>query len=137
MPLEPYLFFEGHCDEALDFYKKALGANVTMLMRYSESPTPPPPGKLPPGSGQKVMHAVVRIGDSTLLASDGLCSGKPGFGGFSLSLSVSGEAEAKRAFDALADGGQVRMPLSKTFFSPCFGMLTDRFGVGWMIGVRL
>ena len=137
MPLEPYLFFEGDCDEALDFYKKALGANVTMLMRYSESPTPPPPGKLPPGSGQKVMHAVVRIGDSTLLASDGLCSGKPGFGGFSLSLSVSGEAEAKRAFDALADGGQVRMPLSKTFFSPCFGMLTDRFGVGWMIGVRL
>jgi PhnB protein len=137
MPLEPYLFFEGHCDEALDFYKKALGANVTMLMRYSESPTPPPPGKLPPGSDQKVMHAVVRIGDSTLLASDGFCSGKPGFGGFSLSLSVSGEAEARRAFDALADGGQVRMPLSKTFFSPCFGMLTDRFGVSWMIGVRL
>jgi PhnB protein len=133
MPLEPYLFFEGRCEEALDFYKRALGANVTMLMRYSESPTQPPPGKLPPGSDQKVMHAVIRVGDSSLMASDGLCSGKPDFGGFSLSLTAAGEAEARRAFDALADGGQVQMPLSKTFYSPCFGMLTDRFGVCWMV----
>ncbi len=133
MPIEPYLFFEGRCKEALDFYARALGAKVEMLMRYSESPEPPPPGKLPPGSEQKVMHAVLRIGDARVLASDGLCSGKSDFGGFSLCLTAPKEADAKRMFAALADGGQVLMPLSKTFYSPCFGMVTDRFGIGWMI----
>jgi PhnB protein len=133
MPVEPYLFFEGRCEEALNFYTSALGAKVTSLMRYSESPSAPPPGKLPPGSEKKVMHAVLRIGDATLMASDGLCSGKPDFGGFSLCLTVTGEAEAKRMFAALADSGNVQMPLSKTFYSPCFGMVTDRFGIGWMI----
>jgi len=133
MPLEPYLFFEGRCKEALDFYTKALGAKVEMIMRYSESPEPPPPGKLPPGSEQKVMHAVLRIGDARMLASDGLCSGKPDFGGFSLCLTAPKEADARRMFNALADGGKVQMPLSKTFYSPCFGMVTDRFGIGWMI----
>ncbi len=133
MPVEPYLFFEGRCKDALDFYTRALGAKVEMMMRYSESPEAPPPGKLPPGSEQKVMHAVLRIGDARVLASDGLCSGKPDFGGFSLCLTASKEADAKRMFNALADGGQVQMPLSKTFYSPCFGMVTDRFGIGWMI----
>ena len=133
MPLEPYLFFEGRCKEALDFYTRALGAKVEMMMRYSESPEPPPPGKLPPGSEQKVMHAVLRIGDARVLASDGLCSGKPDFGGFSLCLTAPQEADARRMFSALADGGQIQMPLSKTFYSPCFGMVTDRFGIGWMI----
>jgi PhnB protein len=135
MPVEPYLFFEGRCEEALNFYSSALGAKVTSLMRYSESPSAPPPGKLPPGSEKKVMHAVLRIGDTTLMVSDGLCSGKPDFGGFSLCLTVTGEAEAKRVFAALADGGNVQMPLSKTFYSPCFGMVTDRFGLGWMVMV--
>jgi PhnB protein len=133
MPVEPYLFFEGRCKEALDFYTKALGAKVEMMMRYSESPEAPPPGKLPPGSEQKVMHAVLRIGDARVMASDGLCSGKPDFGGFSLCVTAPKEADAKRMFDALADGGQVEMPLSKTFYSPCFGMVTDRFGIGWMV----
>jgi PhnB protein len=111
----------------------SLGAEVEMLMRYSESPVPPPPDKLPPGSDQKVMHAVLRIGDARLLASDGLCSGRLDFGGFSLCITAAGAAEANRMFAALADGGHVQMPLSKTFYSPCFGMVTDRFGVAWMV----
>ena len=133
MPIEPYLFFEGRCKEALDFYTRSLGAEVEMLMRYSESPDPLPPDKLPPGSDQKVMHAVLRIGDARLLASDGLCSGKPDFGGFSLCITAAGAAEANRVFAAFADGGHVQMPLSRTFYSPCFGMVTDRFGVAWMV----
>jgi PhnB protein len=135
MPVEPYLFFEGRCEEAVEFYRKALGAEVVMLMRYKDSPEPPPPGKLPPGSEHKVMHANLRIGDATVLASDGLSQGPPRFQGFSLSLTVPSEAQADRFFAALADGGQVQMPLSKTFWSPRFGMVTDRFGVGWMINV--
>jgi len=133
MPVEPYLFFEGRCEEALDFYTRALGAKVEMMMRYSESPESPPPGKLPPGSDQKVMHAVLQIGDARVLASDGLCSGEPDFGGFSLCLTVAGEAEARRLFVGLTNGGNVLMPLSRTFYSPCFGMVTDRFGVCWMV----
>lgn len=133
MQVEPYLFFEGRCEEAIEFYRKALGAEVTMLMRNKESPEPPPPGKLPPGSENKILHSNFRIGDTTLMASDGFCSGKPNFQGFSLSVGALNETEAKRMFAALADGGQVRMPLSKTFFSPCFGMVADRFGVAWMI----
>ncbi len=133
MQLQPYLFFEGRCEEALEFYRSALGAEVTMLMRNKESPEPHQPGMLPPGAENKVMHASVRIGDTTVMASDGLCSGKPSFQGFSLTLSARDAAEADRVFARLADGGQVRMPLQKTFFSPRFGMLADRFGVGWMI----
>jgi PhnB protein len=135
MPIQPYLFFEGRCEEALEFYRGALGAEVTMLMRNREAPEQPPPGMLPPGSENKVMHATFRVGDATVMASDGGCSGKPAFNGFSLSLTVRDEAEAKRRFDALAAGGQVRMPLGKTFFSPSFGMVADRFGVGWMVYV--
>jgi PhnB protein len=135
MLIEPYLFFEGRCEEALDSYAGALGAKVTSLMRYSESPTPPPPGKLPPGSEQKVMHATFRIGDAAVMASDGLCSGKTDFGGFSLCLTVTDVAEAGRIFAALADGGQVQMPLAETFYSPSFGMVVDRFGLLWMVMV--
>jgi PhnB protein len=135
MPIQPYLFFNGRCEEALEFYKRALGAEVEMLMRFKESPDPPPPDMVPPGSGDKIMHASVRVGDALFMASDGRCDGKPSFQGFSLSIEAADEAEARRRFDALADGGTVTMPLAKTFWSPCFGMLTDRFGVSWMVGV--
>jgi PhnB protein len=135
MQVQPYLFFAGRCEEAIDFYKRALGARVEMLMRFKDSPEPPPPGMVPPGSENKIMHVSFRIGDSTLMASDGRCEGAPSFQGFSLSLAVANEAEAGRVFAALADGGQVQMPLAKTFWSPCFGMVSDRFGVGWMVTV--
>jgi PhnB protein len=130
--IQPYLFFGGRCEEALEFYGAALGAKVDMLMRYKDSPEPHPPGKVPPGFEEKVMHATFHVGGSTILASDG-CAQGPSFGGFSLVLSVATEAEADRAFAALAEGGKVAMPLGKTFFSPRFGMLTDRFGIGWMV----
>jgi len=133
MRVEPYLFFDGRCEEAIEFYRKVLGAEVTMLMRYKESPEPPPPGMVPPGSENKVMHSNLRIGETMVMASDGNCQGKPSFQGFSLSVTAPNEAEAERMFAALADGGQVQMPLAKTFFSPRFGMVADRFGVSWMI----
>ncbi len=135
MQLEPYLFFEGRCEEAIEFYRRALGAEVAAMIRYGESPEPPPPGMLPPGSENKVMHALLRIGEVSLMASDGGCTGKTGFGGFSLTLSVPDAATAEKLFTALADGGKVTMPLEPTFWSPKFGMLTDRFGVGWMVNV--
>ena len=133
MQVQSYLFFAGRCEEALEFYKKALGAKVEMLMRYKDSPEPPQPGMVPPGSENKVMHASFRIGDTTLMASDGRVQGRPSFQGFSLSITASNEAEVDRLFAALTDGGQVHMPLTKTFFSPRFGMVADRFGVSWMI----
>jgi len=133
MQVQPYLFFEGRCEEAIEFYRKALGAEVEMMMRMKDSPEPPPPGMVPPGSDNKVMHASFRIGDTTVMASDGKVSGKPSFQGFSLSIDARDEREADRLFNALADGGQVQMPLGKTFFSPRFGMVADRFGVSWMV----
>lgn len=132
--IQPYLMFGGRCEEALEFYRNTLGAQVDMLMRFSESPDPTPPGMLPPGFENKVMHASFRIGDNVLMASDG-CEMGAQFKGFSLSISVATEAEADRYFAALSDGGQVQMPLTKTFWSPRFGMLTDRFGIAWMINV--
>lgn len=135
MHLQPYLFFEGRCEEAVEFYRQALGAEVEMLMRFKDSPESPPPGSVPPGSEDKVMHMSFRIGDTTVMASDGRCAGDPGFKGFSLSLTVPDEATAERLFEALAEGGQVQMPLAKTFFSPRFGMVADRFGVSWMVSV--
>ena len=134
MAIEPYLFFNGRCEEAVEFYKKALGAEVLMLMRYKESPEPPPPGMVPSGWDDKIMHSSLRIGNGTVMVSDG-CKQGTNFQGFSLSLPVADEAAAKRAFAALSEGGQVQVPLAKTFWSPCFGMVTDRFGVGWMVGV--
>jgi len=133
MTIEPYLFFEGRCDEAVEFYRQALGAEVGALMRYKESPEPHQPGALPPGSENKVMHGVLRIGDTTVMVSDGRCSGKPDFHGFALTINAPDVAQAERMFAALADGGQVQMALAKTFFAPRFGMVTDRFGVLWMI----
>ena len=135
MQVQPYLFFNGRCEEAVEFYKKALGAEVMMLMRFKDSPEPPQPGMIPPGSENKIMHTSLRIADTTVMASDGRCEGGSSFKGFSLSLTVANEAEARRTFAALSEGGQVQMPLTKTFWSPCFGMLSDRFGVGWMISV--
>jgi PhnB protein len=132
MQIQPYLFFEGRCQEAVDFYRRAVGAEVTALMRYKESPDP---GMIQPGSEDKVMHASFRVGETTVMASDGRCGGQPSFRGFALSLTVSKESEAERLFGALVEGGQVIMPLTKTFFSPRFGMTTDRFGVSWMVYV--
>jgi PhnB protein len=132
--VQPYLFFDGRCEEAVGFYRHALGAEVEMLMRFKDSPEPPQPG-CTPGDPNKVMHASFRIGDTTVMASDGQCEGKPSLQGFSLSLTVPTEAEADRAFAALGEGGQVQMPLMKTFFSPRFGMVADRFGVSWMVYV--
>jgi PhnB protein len=132
MRVQPYLFFEGRCDEALEFYRRALGAEVEMLMRFKDSPDP---GSCPPGAEDKVMHASFRIGDATLMASDGRCQGQPSFQGISLSLTAADDAEAERRFAALAEGGQVQVPLEKTFFSSRFGMVADRFGVPWMVVV--
>jgi PhnB protein len=133
MQLTPYLFFDGRCEEALEFYKKTLGAKVEMMMRFKESPDPIPPGMIPPGSENKIMHAAFKIGDTAVLASDGRAQGKPKFEGIVLSITAKNEAEADRLFAALGDGGKVQMPLGKTFFSPRFGMVADRFGVGWMV----
>jgi PhnB protein len=133
--VEPYLFFNGDCEQAIEFYREALGAELQVVMRFKESPDPPPPGMLPPNFENKIMHATLRIGETTLMASDGCSSEELDFKGFSLSLSVPDETEADRLFARLAEGGQVRMPLAKTFWSPRFGMVEDRFGVGWMIGV--
>ena len=133
--VQPYLFFNGSCEQAVEFYRKALGAQVEMMMRFKESPEPHQSGMVPPGHENKIMHTSFRVGQTTLMASDGCETDKPNFQGFSLSLSVATEAEAERAFAALSDGGQVRMPLTKTFWSPRFGMVQDRFGVGWMISV--
>ena len=133
MPIQPYLSFEGRADEAIEFYKKALGAKVEMLMRFKEAPDQ---SMISPGVGEKVMHAALKIGDATVLMSDGHNTGKPTFQGISLTLYAKDAAEAGKLFGALAEGGEVRMPLAKTFFSPSFGMLADKFGVGWMVIVH-
>ena len=135
MRVEAYLFFNGRCGEAVEFYKKALGAEVTMLMRFKDSPEPQPPGMVPPGSENKIMHTSFRVGDTTVMVSDGRCTGQSSSHGFCLSLAVANEREADRVFAALSEGGQVQMPLTKTFWSPRFGMVADRFGVGWMVSV--
>ena len=135
MQVQPYLFLDGRCEEAVEFYCRALGAEVMMLMRFKDSPEPHEPGMVPPDAADKVMHASFRIGETTVLASDGRCEGRPSFQGFSLSLTVPDEPEAERLFAALADGGQVQMPLTKTFFASRFGMVADRFGVSWMVYV--
>lgn len=133
--IQPYIFFNGSCEQAIEFYRQALGAKVDMMIRFKESPEPPSPGTVPPGFENKIMHACFRIGQTTIMASDGDSADKAKFQGFSLSLSVPNEADADRAFHALSDDGKVKMPLNKTFFSPRFGMLEDRFGIGWMISV--
>lgn len=131
MHIQPYLFFDGRCEEALEFYRKALGAKVGMMMRFKDSPEKS--SECGAADPNKIMHAAFHVGDSLVMASDGMCQGKPEFKGFSLSINAKTEAEADKLFNALAEGGQVQLPLTKTFFSPRFGMVADRFGVGWMI----
>jgi PhnB protein len=137
MQVQPYLFFDGRCEEALAFYKSAVGAKVEALMRFKEMPPPSQPAAEgcgpPPGSAEKVMHASFRIGDTQVLASDGMCQGKPSFQGISLTLTARDDAEAEKIFAALGEGGQVQMPMAPTFFSARFGMVADRFGVSWMV----
>jgi len=132
MQIQPYLSFEGRADEALGFYKKALGAKEGMVMRFKEAP-PEAQANMTPGSGDKIMHMSFTIGDTELMGSDGMCTGKATFEGVALTYNAKDPAEAEKVFKALSDGGQVRMPLGKTFFSPSFGMLADKFGLGWMI----
>jgi PhnB protein len=133
MPVTPYLFFDGRCEEALEFYKQALGAQVGFMMRFKDSPDPTPPGICPPGSENKIMHASFTVNGATMMASDGRAEGKPEFKGFSLSIDAKDEADADRKFAALSAGGQVHMPMGETFFAKRFGMCADKFGVGWMI----
>jgi PhnB protein len=130
MQVQPYLFFDGRCDEAIEFYRGAIGAEVNMLMRFKDSPDQ---SMVSPGSENKVMHASMKIGDTDVMLSDGHCTGQMNFQGFALSLIAANEAEAQKLFTALGNGGQVQMPLSKTFFSPSFGMVADRFKVTWMV----
>jgi PhnB protein len=132
MQVQPYLNFNGRCQEAIDFYRKALGAEVITCMQYKDCPEPQQ-GMMAPENKDKVMHAALKIGDTTLLASDGRCTGTSSFQGISLSLHAKSETEANRLFGALSEGGAVQMPLAKTFFSPGFGMVADRFGVNWMV----
>jgi PhnB protein len=132
MQLNPYVYFDGRCEEAFEYYRKTLGAEKTMMLRFKDNPQPGD-SMVPPGSENKIMHMSFRIGDVTVLASDGRCGGQPNFQGFGLSITVPTDADVRRIFASLADGGQVQMPLAKTFFSPCFGMVADRFGVMWLV----
>lgn len=136
MPVTPYLFFDGRCEEALNFYKTALGAEIGMMMRFKDNPEPPKDGSCgrdPAQVADKIMHASFQIGGTMVMASDGYARGQPKFEGFALSVDAADEAEADRKFAALADGGQVQMPPGKTFFARRFGMVADRFGVSWMV----
>ncbi len=131
--IHPYLIFSGRCEEALEFYKSALGATIDMVMRFSESPDPTPEGMLQPGFENKIMHSSFHVGENMIMASDGCGDTVPFNGCFSLSISLSSEKEVDRVFNALADGGEIRMAPGKTFWSSRFGMVKDRFGVGWMV----
>ena len=132
MNVQPYVFFDGKCEEALEFYKSAVGAKVEMIMRFKEAP-PEMQAQMSPGSKDKVMHAAFHIGDTQILASDGHCNGKPAFQGFSLSINAANDAEADKLFAALGKGGKVTAPMSETFFASRFGMVADKFGVNWMV----
>jgi PhnB protein len=134
MKVQPYVFFDGKCDEALEFYQRTLGAKVTAVMRWKEAPDQ---SMVTAGQENKVMHSEFQVGETVILASDGRCMGKPSFQGFALTITADNDADAKRMFNALGDGGQVQMPLEKTFFASLFGMVADRFGVGWMVIVDL
>jgi PhnB protein len=134
--IEPYLFFNGCCEEALEFYRRVLGAEVLAVMRMKDSPEPQPPGMCPAGWEDKIMHAALRIGESQLMASDGMPGSQPEFRGFSLSMEAPDEATGRRWFTELGDSGQVQIPLAPTFFARLFGMVCDRFGVSWMVIVQ-
>ena len=130
MLIRPYLFFDGRCDEAIAFYKKAVGAEVAMLMRWKDAPDK---SMCTPSNENKVMHSCIKIGDSNVMASDGRNTGNPKFEGFALSLDAKTDDEAQTRFKALSDGGEVVMPMGPTFFASSFGMVRDRFGVHWMV----
>jgi len=132
--VQPYLSFNGRCEEAIEFYRAAIGAQVITQIRFKDIPNQPP-GMVPPGAENKLMHAAFKVGETTVLASDGQCTGSAQFEGITLSLTAPSNDEAERLFAALADGGKVTMPLAPTFFSTRFGMVTDRFGVAWMVSV--
>jgi PhnB protein len=134
MQVQPYLFFDGRCQEAIDFYHQVLGAEVLMQMAFKDSPVPT---SQPADTSDKIMHACIKVGESQVMMSDGMCGGAPSFQGFSLSLSMKDDADAARVFAALGNGGKVNMPLGKTFFASSFGMVADRFGVNWMVMVPL
>jgi len=135
MKVQPHLSFQGRCEEAVEFYRKAVGAEVTFMARFKDIPGPHPPGTIPPGGEDKIMHTSFHIGDSVLMASDGSCTGKGSFQGIQLAIQVNDAATADRVFNGLSEGGQVKMPLMQTFWSPRFGMLTDKFGIEWMVNV--
>lgn len=137
MQIQPYLYFDGRCEEAIQFYQSVLGAEVQLMMRHKENPEPPPQSYVPAGSDDKVMHATLKIGDTMVMVSDGYCNGRPLFQGFSLSVSLPSTQAASTVFAALSGGGEVKMPLTRTFWSPCFGMVADRFGVSWMVTVAV
>jgi PhnB protein len=133
MPVQPYLFFAGQCEEAIAFYKGALGAEVEMVMRWSDAPEPPPPGMLADNWNDKVMHSAIRVADTVVMASDGMGPKEATFSGVELAVTLPSEADVATAFNALADGGTIQMPLGKTFFARSFGSVKDRFGVSWMV----
>ncbi|HEY0074603.1 MAG TPA: VOC family protein [Abditibacteriaceae bacterium] len=135
MQVQPYLFFDGRCEEALDFYREKLGAEVIMMMRFKEMPASEGHA-IAPGSEEKILHATFRIGDSLIMASDGMNGGQPKYEGFSLTLSVADDAEAERIFALISEDGQVQMPIGPTFWTSRFGMAADKFGVGWMVNVE-
>ena len=132
MQVQPYLFFDGKCDEALEFYKKAVGANPTMLMRFKDAPDK---SMITPGTENKIMHAAVDIGATKVLMSDGRCQGNTNFQGFGLAISAKNEAEADKMFDALGVGGQVTMPMAKQAWGDEFGMCVDQFGIDWLVNI--
>ncbi len=133
MAVLAYLDFDGKCEEALQFYCQTFGAEIKALMRFEQSPEPAPEGMMPPNTGHKVMHSELKIGDSVVMASDCHCSGNPKFQGISLTYSSPSTATIEKVFAGLSAGGKVEMPLSKTFWSPLFGTVTDRYGVTWMV----
>jgi PhnB protein len=136
MHVQPYLYLDGRTEEAIEFYKSALGATTERLLRFKDSPEPPQPGMVPPGCENKVMHAQFKVGDTVIMASDGRCAGTQVIQGVSLTITTDTAAQADKIFDALGAGGQVQMPMTKTFFSERFGIVADRFGVSWMVIVR-
>jgi PhnB protein len=133
MQLQPYVFFNGRCEEAIEFYRGAIGAEVSMMMRFKDCPDPAQAAMITPGTENKVMHACLKIGDTSVMASDGRCTGETAFQGFALTITASDDDEARRLFAALGEGGTLQMPMNKTFFASSFGMLADRFGVTWMV----
>ena len=131
MNVQPYLYFGGKSEEAIDFYKGAIGAKVEMLMHFKDMPGDK--SMIPPGGESKVMHACIKVGDSPIFLSDGNCDGKPAFSGITLTINATSDAEADKLFTALGQGGQIQMPIAETFFATRFGMVADKFGVSWMV----